>query len=132
MSGSEFERGTIVTEALSANSVTDSAKREPAREHAQYEHTWRPPAEGLYDLSQEKDACGVSFIANIKGVKSHKIVGKLRDEHHNLVHSEKFLEMAFDKNGHLLRTENQFAEGVPSAVKARLAATEAAGKQAKN
>jgi glutamate synthase (NADPH/NADH) large chain len=38
------------------------------------EHTWRPPAEGLYDLSREKDACGVGFIANIKGVKSHQIV----------------------------------------------------------
>ena len=38
------------------------------------EHTWRPPAEGLYDLSQEKDACGVGFIANIKGKKSHQIV----------------------------------------------------------
>ena len=38
------------------------------------EHTWRPPAEGLYDLSLEKDSCGVGFIANIKGRKSHQIV----------------------------------------------------------
>ena len=38
------------------------------------EHTWRPPAEGLYDLSLEKDSCGVGFIANIKGKKSHQIV----------------------------------------------------------
>jgi len=38
------------------------------------EHTWRPPAEGLYDLSMEKDSCGVGFIANIKGRKSHQIV----------------------------------------------------------
>jgi glutamate synthase (NADPH/NADH) large chain len=28
----------------------------------------------MYDPSQEKDACGVGFIANIKGVKSHQIV----------------------------------------------------------
>ena len=69
MSGSEFERGTIVTETLTANSATEPVKHEPAREH-----TWRPPAEGLYDLSQEKDSCGVSFIANMKGVKSHQIV----------------------------------------------------------
>src|SRR5258708_7855630 len=32
------------------------------------------PAEGLYDLSLEKDSCGVGFIANIKGKKSHQIV----------------------------------------------------------
>ena len=38
------------------------------------EHTWRPPAEGLYDPSLEKDSCGVGFIANIKGKKSHQIV----------------------------------------------------------
>jgi len=44
-----------------------------AIEHAP-EHTWRPPAEGLYDPSLEKDSCGVGFIANIKGKKSHQIV----------------------------------------------------------
>ena len=33
-----------------------------------------PAAEGLYDPSLEKDACGVGFIANIKGKKSHQIV----------------------------------------------------------
>src|SRR6201994_5165953 len=67
MSGPEFERDDIVTDALQA---APSAKPfEPAREH-----TWRPPAQGLYDLGQEKDACGVGFIANIKGRKSHAIV----------------------------------------------------------
>ncbi|MGX7743888.1 glutamate synthase large subunit [Rhodopseudomonas parapalustris] len=65
MSGSEYERENMVANALTA----DSAVKTPAREH-----TWRPPAEGLYDLSREKDACGVGFIANIKGVKSHQIV----------------------------------------------------------
>jgi len=38
------------------------------------EFSWRPPAEGLYDPSLEKDSCGVGFIANIKGKKSHQIV----------------------------------------------------------
>jgi glutamate synthase (NADPH/NADH) large chain len=33
-----------------------------------------PPARGLYDPSQDKDSCGVGFIADIKGRKSHKIV----------------------------------------------------------
>ena len=31
-------------------------------------------AQGLYDPSQEHDACGVGFVAHIKGEKSHTIV----------------------------------------------------------
>jgi len=67
MSGSEFERENIVTDALSAAPASKPAE-------IAHEHTWRPPAEGLYDLSLEKDSCGVGFIANIKGKKSHQIV----------------------------------------------------------
>src|ERR1700755_2929816 len=66
MSGSEIERETIVTETLSATADSKPADREL--------HTWRPAAEGLYDPSLEKDACGVGFIANIKGRKSHQII----------------------------------------------------------
>jgi glutamate synthase (ferredoxin) len=33
-----------------------------------------PPAQGLYDPRNEHDACGLGFVANIKGVKSHKII----------------------------------------------------------
>src|ERR1700724_2882558 len=65
MSGSEFERENIVTDALSAA---------PASKPAAREHDWRPVAEGLYDPGLEKDSCGVGFIANIKGKKSHQIV----------------------------------------------------------
>ncbi len=43
MSGSEFERENIVTDALSA-----AAASKPAR-CSMREHDWRPPAEGLYD-----------------------------------------------------------------------------------
>jgi glutamate synthase (NADPH/NADH) large chain len=35
---------------------------------------WRPLRQGLYDPANEHDACGVGFIANIKGRKSHAIV----------------------------------------------------------
>src|SRR5579872_5209544 len=62
MSGSGFER-QIATEALLADPTTTPV-----------EHSYRPPAEGLYDPSLEKDSCGVGFIANIKGQKSHQIV----------------------------------------------------------
>ncbi|MDE2155496.1 MAG: glutamate synthase subunit alpha [Xanthomonadaceae bacterium] len=34
----------------------------------------RPHAQGLYDPSNEHDACGVGFVAHIKGRKSHDIV----------------------------------------------------------
>ena len=33
-----------------------------------------PEAQGLFDPALEKDSCGVGFIANIKGRKSHQIV----------------------------------------------------------
>src|SRR5689334_13414989 len=72
MSRSNLEGEHILGRALSAACNTkpaDTETREPA-----FEHTWRPPAEGLYDPSLEKDSCGVGFIANIKGKKSHQIV----------------------------------------------------------
>jgi glutamate synthase (NADPH) large chain len=34
----------------------------------------QPQKQGLYDPRNEHDACGVGFIANIKGVKSHEII----------------------------------------------------------
>src|SRR6267142_4753817 len=71
MSGSEFERENIVTDALSAAA---SSKPVELQESILREHSWRPPAEGLYDLSLEKDSCGVGFIANIKGKASHQII----------------------------------------------------------
>ncbi|ODR96523.1 glutamate synthase subunit alpha [Methyloceanibacter stevinii] len=36
--------------------------------------TGMPRAEGLYDPANEHDACGVGFIADLKGNKSHKII----------------------------------------------------------
>ncbi|MBN9115163.1 MAG: glutamate synthase subunit alpha, partial [Pandoraea sp.] len=33
-----------------------------------------PDAQGMYDPANEHDACGVGFVAHIKGVKSHAIV----------------------------------------------------------
>ncbi len=33
-----------------------------------------PQAEGLYDPRYEHDACGVGFVVNIKGVRSHAVV----------------------------------------------------------
>ncbi|OIO39644.1 MAG: glutamate synthase subunit alpha [Candidatus Omnitrophica bacterium CG1_02_49_16] len=33
-----------------------------------------PPKQGLYDPAFEKDSCGVGFVVNIKGKKSHQII----------------------------------------------------------
>jgi len=33
-----------------------------------------PQKVGLYDFANEHDACGVGFVANIDGKKTHKIV----------------------------------------------------------
>ena len=47
--------------------MTGNNHNQPARFHL-------PPAQGLYDPAQEKDSCGVGFIAHIKGVPSHQNV----------------------------------------------------------
>ena len=63
MSGSAIERDGIKDGIPAADSGSKNR-----------EHNWRPAAEGLYDPALEKDSCGVGFIANIKGKKSHQIV----------------------------------------------------------
>ncbi len=37
-------------------------------------HPGLPARQGLYEPANEHDACGVGFVANIKGVKSHAII----------------------------------------------------------
>mgnify|MGYP002067961326 CR=1 FL=1 len=45
-----------------------------------------PDAIGLYDPSQEHDACGVGFIVDIKGRRSHAVVRKGLEILINLLH----------------------------------------------
>ncbi|MDB5561563.1 MAG: Glutamate synthase large chain, partial [Hyphomicrobiales bacterium] len=45
-----------------------------------------PVAQGLYDPRNERDSCGVGFIANVKNVKSHKVVQKGLEMLENLEH----------------------------------------------
>src|SRR6188768_4296114 len=55
--------------AIEAESMTtsNSEGRVPYR-------TTRPEKQGLYDPAYEHDACGVGFVVDIKGRKSHKIL----------------------------------------------------------
>jgi DNA-binding beta-propeller fold protein YncE len=57
---------------------------------------------------------------DVVDVKTKKIVAQMKDEYGRQMHSEKLLEISFS-NGKLVRTVSQFAEGIPSAVQARLA-----------
>ena len=61
---------------------------------------------GLYDPAQEHDACGVGFVAHIKGEKSHAIVGQALKilenlDHRGAVGAEQLHEL------HSLRGKNQ-------------------------
>jgi glutamate synthase domain-containing protein 2/glutamate synthase domain-containing protein 1/glutamate synthase domain-containing protein 3 len=45
-----------------------------------------PPAQGLYDPAREHDACGVGFVVDIKGRRSHGIVSQALQVLKNLLH----------------------------------------------
>jgi glutamate synthase (NADPH/NADH) large chain len=58
--------------------LTDTRERGNAADALRTRHDGaaaeRPAPHGLFDPRFEKDSCGVGFIANIKGVKSHQII----------------------------------------------------------
>ncbi|NOT14496.1 MAG: glutamate synthase large subunit [Methylotenera sp.] len=49
-------------------------------------YSGQPAQQGLYTPSNERDACGVGFVAHIKGAKSHKIVQQGLELLTNLTH----------------------------------------------
>jgi len=91
-----------------------------------------PPAQGLYHPSNEHDACGVGFVANIKGRKSHSIVEQGLTVLRNLTHRgavgwdpklsdgaglliqipDKFLREAMAKQGVKLPPAGQYGVGM--------------------
>src|SRR5215831_12626246 len=48
--------------------------------------TGPPPKQGLYDPRFEHEACGVGFVVNVKGRKSHAIIRNALEVLHNLDH----------------------------------------------
>ncbi len=57
--------------------VTDKDEGGFPREHAARRiRPGLPAAQGLYDPLHERDACGIGFVANIEGRKSHDIIAK--------------------------------------------------------
>ena len=51
-----------------------------------HSHPGLPQKQGLYDPRYEHDACGVGFVVNIKGQKSHSIVSQGLEVLFNLAH----------------------------------------------
>jgi glutamate synthase (ferredoxin) len=45
-----------------------------------------PKKQGLYDPNREHDACGIGFVANIKGEKSNLILRRSLEVLNNLSH----------------------------------------------
>jgi glutamate synthase (ferredoxin) len=64
-----FTKGVAMTEALHRASLPGP-----------------PPAQGLYDPRCEHDACGVGFVVDIKGRRSHTIVRQALRVLMNLLH----------------------------------------------
>jgi hypothetical protein len=58
---------------------------------------------------------------DVVDVKTHKIVGQLRDEYGRHMDSEKVLDLAFNLDGKLVRKVNEFAIGDPKAYADRIA-----------
>ena len=58
---------------------------------------------------------------DVVDVKTHKIVGLLRDEYGRHMDSEKVLDLAFNLQGKMVRKVNEFAIGDPKAYEERMA-----------
>src|SRR6266513_850465 len=91
-----------------------------------------PPKQGLYDPQFEHDACGVGFVVNIKGRKSHALVEQALQILVNLDHRgacgceantgdgagillqtpHEFLKVATAKSGFKLPAPDQYGVGM--------------------
>ena len=76
-------------------------------------HQGTPARQGLYDPQFEHDACGVGFVANIKGRKSHDIVSQALTVLRNLDHRGACCEVnTGDGAGILMQMPDKFLRKV--------------------
>ena len=105
----------MTVELTAASSTPVTIARKPRKgAPSLLTHGSRPIKQGLYDPSFEHDACGVGFVAHIKGVKSHDIVVKgitaLKNmEHRGAAGAE---PNSGDGAGILLQTPDRFFRSV--------------------
>ena len=73
-----------------------------------------PPRQGLYDPQNEHDNCGVGFVADIKGRKSHRIIEQGLEILRNLTHRGAVGadKLAGDGAGILMQIPDTFLRGV--------------------
>ena len=76
-------------------------------------HGTLPPRQGLYDPANEHDACGVGFVANVKGRKSHGIIRQGLQILENLTHRGAVGAdpLAGDGAGILMQVPDRFLRG---------------------
>src|SRR5690606_24943579 len=76
--------------------------------------THYPPRQGLYDPNNEHDSCGVGFVVDIKGRKSHKIIQQGLQILENLEHRGAVGAdpLAGDGAGILIQTPDAFLRAV--------------------
>src|SRR3954471_9589894 len=77
---SDLSAPAVRTSALARTSVPFSAVP------AAVPFSAAPPAAGLYDPANDKDACGVAFVADARGRRSRAIVARGLTALHNLDH----------------------------------------------
>ncbi len=85
-------------------------------------HPYMPPRHGLYDPALEHDACGVGFVCNVNGVRSHEIVQKGIQVLVNLTHRGASLAdpETGDGAGMLIQIPHRFLEAVCARDQIRL------------
>jgi glutamate synthase domain-containing protein 2/glutamate synthase domain-containing protein 1/glutamate synthase domain-containing protein 3 len=81
-------------------------------------HLSAPVATGLYDPSNEHDACGIALVAKLKGEPSHTVVEKALDALENLEHrgAEGADPNTGDGAGILLQIPDAFFRGAAAGV----------------
>src|SRR5256885_4920451 len=86
--------------------------------------TGPPPKQGLYDPQYEHDSCGVGFLVNMKGRKSHQIVQQALQILVNLDHRGACgcESNTGDGAGILLQTPHAFLSQVCKELKIQLSA----------
>jgi glutamate synthase (ferredoxin) len=108
---------------------TNIRRTEGPETHASNVRAKPPPAQGLYDPRFEHDSCGVGFVVNIKGKKSHSIIQQALQILRNLDHRGACGCEANtgDGAGILIQTPHEFLKDVAREAKTKLPAPGAYG-----
>ena len=87
-------------------------------------YSLRPRRQGLYDPTNEHDACGVGFVAHVKGQKNHQIIAQGLQILENLTHrgATGADPLAGDGAGILIQMPDEFLRRETAAINIELPA----------